>query len=298
LTLAPGARVSCPTCAAGTTVHAFRQGGFSYRRCGDCDTLFVEVDLADSAVHEHYNAAYFESARSQTDERHGYASYRASQASMAKGFASRVALIRRFVSSGNLFEAGAAYGFFLKAAESHFDCTGIDVSAHAADTARREYGAHVMQGDVERVPFANDTFDVAAMWDVIEHLIHPVAALKEVRRVLKPGGYLFVSTDDASSWLPRLLGRRWWALAPPLHLCHFSRKSLRAACALAGLEPPTFFSDPRYYSIPEVITHFGESYRNATLKALGSRLDRTGLARLPIRVTRPEQFVAAIRKPL
>ena len=136
------------------------------------------------------------------------------------------------------------------------------------------------------------------MWDVIEHLIRPVAALKELRRVLKAGGYLFVSTDDANHWLPRLLGRRWWGLAPPLHLCHFSRNGLRTACALAGMEPPSFFGDPRYYSVPEVIAHFGESYRNATLKALGARLDRTPLGGMAIRVRRPEQFVAVIRKPL
>jgi len=274
--------VACPACDGQATSEAFRFGGFAYRRCRRCATLFVEVGVPDSAVHARYDAAYFESSTAQDDERHGYASYHEAQASMARSFASRVGLIRRFVPTGRLFEAGAAYGFFLKAAEPHFDGTGIDVSTHAADVARQAYGASVTQGDVERLDFADETFDVAVMWDVIEHLIRPVAALKALRRVLKPGGYLFISTDDANHWLPRLLGRRWWGLAPPLHLCHFSRNGLRTACALAGMEPPTFFGDPRYYSVPEVITHFGESYRNATLKALGGRLDRTPLGGLAI----------------
>jgi SAM-dependent methyltransferase len=298
MTIVPRPDVPCPTCDSVTTLDAFRHAGFSYRRCSQCATLFVQLEITDGAVHGHYDAAYFESATSQSDERHGYASYRASQASMARSFASRVSLIRQFVQSGRLFEAGAAYGFFLKAAEPHFDGVGIDVSAHAAEVARRDYGARVAQGDIERVRFANETFDVAVMWDVIEHLIHPVAALKELRRVLKAGGYLFISTDDANHWLPRRLGQRWWGLAPPLHLCHFSRKGLSSACTLAGLEPPVFFGDPRYYSIPEVITHFGESYRSAVLKSLGAHLDRTALGKMSIRVTRPEQFVAVIRKPL
>ena len=59
-----------------------------------------------------------------------------------------------------------------------------------------------------------------------------------------------------------------------------------------------FFNDPRYYSIPEVITHFGESYRSTALKTIGAHLDRTALGKMSIRVTRPEQFVAVIRKPL
>ena len=289
---------ACPTCHGKATSEAFRLADFAYRRCHRCRTVFVEVGIPDSAVHARYHAAYFESSNSQDDQRHGYASYREARASMLRSFAARVALIRRFVPTGRLFEAGAAYGFFLKAAEPHFDGAGVDISAHAADIARREYGASVTKGDVESLDFADSTFDVAVMWDVVEHLIRPVTALKELRRVLKPGGYLFLSTDDVSHWLPRLLGRRWWGLAPPLHLCHFSRAGLRNACALAGLESPTFFGDPRYYSVPEVITHFGESYRNATLKALGARLDRTPLGDLTIRVKRPEQFIAVIRRPL
>jgi SAM-dependent methyltransferase len=256
----------------------------------------VLVEIADGEVHAHYGEAYYESAQSEADDRHGYASYHAGQASMAKGFATRVALIRQFVPSGRLFEAGAAYGFFLKAAEPYFVGTGIEVSGYAAEVARTRYQADVRQGNIEQTDSEPNRFDVVVMWDVIEHLIRPVPALKEVRRILKPGGFLFVSTDDASNWLPRLLARRWWALAPPLHLCHFSKQALRAACALAGLDAPAFFSDPRYYTVPEVVTHFGESYRSARLKAIGTRLENTRLGAIPLRVSRPEQFVAVIRK--
>jgi len=287
----------CPTCERDTTSPAFDHVGFSYVRCRECGCLFVELSITDRDVHARYSEAYFESDHSASDDRHGYASYRASQASMARSFASRVAFIRRFVPEGQLLEAGAAYGFFLNASAPHFAGVGIDVSAYAAEIARSEYRAPVTQGSIERTEFSDGRFDVVVMWDVIEHLIRPVPALREIRRILKPGGYLFLSTDDASAWLPRLLGRRWWGLAPPLHLCHFSKQALKAACALADLGAPQFFGDPRYYTVPEVITHFGESYRSAWMKAIGARLDATRLGRWPLRVSRPEQFVAVVRKP-
>jgi SAM-dependent methyltransferase len=296
MTDAPEAAV-CPTCESPRSRETFHKASYVYHRCPDCACLFVAGDLDPTAVYAHYSEAYYESAEAESEERQGYPSYRAARESLGKGFTTRVELVRRYVEGGALLEAGAAYGFFLKAAEPYFDVAGLEVSPYAAEVARRETHVPVSHGSIERIDFPDHRFDVVVMWDVIEHLMRPLDALREVRRVLKPGGYLFVSTDDASHWLPRGLGLRWWGLAPPLHLCHFSKDALRAACRLAGLEPPVFLRDPRFYTVPEVITHFGESYQNGFLKAVGHWWDRTWLGRRPIRVSRPEQFVAVIRSP-
>jgi SAM-dependent methyltransferase len=287
----------CPTCESLRSAEAFHKAGYAYRRCPDCACLFVAGDLNAAAVYSHYSEAYYESDESSSEERQGYPSYWAARESFEKSFATRVEIVRRYVQGGSLFEAGAAYGFFLKAAEPYFEVAGLEVSAYAAEVARRETRVAVEHGSIERTDFPDRRFDVVVMWDVIEHLMRPLDALREVRRLLKPGGYLFVSTDDASHWLPRRLGLRWWGLAPPLHLCHFSKDALRAACRIAGLEPPVFLADPRYYTVPEIITHFGESYQSGVLKAVGSWFDRTWLGRRPMRVSRPEQFVAVIRSP-
>lgn len=288
---------ACPTCEGRSASEAFQKAGYSFRRCPACRCLFVAGDLNAAAVYGHYSEDYYESDASASDERHGYPSYRAARESFDKGFMARVDLVRRYVPHGSLFEAGAAYGFFLKAAEPYFDVSGLEVSAYAAEVARRETQVAVTHGSIEKTDLPDHRFDVVVMWDVIEHLMRPIDALREIRRLLKPGGYLFVSTDDASHWLPRGLGLKWWGLAPPLHLCHFSKDALRAACRIAGLEQPVFLPDPRYYTIPEVITHFGESYQSGVLKTIGGWFDRTWLGRRPIRVSRPEQFVAVIRSP-
>jgi hypothetical protein len=117
---------------------------------------------------------------------------------------------------------------------------------------------------------------------------------------LKPGGYCFISTDDAACWLPRLLGRRWWAFAAPLHLCHFSKKGILFAAMAAGFTPPfpRFLTDRRKYYIPEIIKHFGVSYQKDILIRLGDYLSQTFLGKYPISVTRPEQFVAVLQKPI
>jgi SAM-dependent methyltransferase len=56
-------------------------------------------------------------------------------------------------------------------------------------------GAAVV-GDLARLPFREDAFDVAFSKFVFEHLERPAAALRELRRVLKPGGHLLIQTPS------------------------------------------------------------------------------------------------------
>ena len=289
---------ACPLCETDSPERAFDKAGFCYHRCPRCETLFVDVTLADGVVHDHYSQAYYESEDQPEDERQGYPSYRDSQATLSDSFRRKLAVVRTHVPGGRLLDTGAAYGFFVKVAEPWFEAQGIDISEYAARIAREEFQAHVVRGDVEAIDAPDSCFDAVVMWDIIEHIIRPMRALQEMRRVLKPGGFLFVSTDDAACWLPRLLGRHWWALAPPLHLCHFSKQGLALACERAGLGAPAFQSDPREYTLTEVVKHFAVSYRSGTLRGLAGALARVGLDKRVLRVARPEQFIAVIRKPL
>lgn len=289
---------ACPICGSFKVEHAFRKREFSYHRCKNCHVLFVQMSLSDAAVHGHYGEPYYESHKKGWCGRSGYPSYRASHSTLTDSFRRKLDFVQRYVKRGKLLDAGAAYGFFLKAAEPCFEGVGLDVSLYAADIAKRDFNATVDVGDIEQTRFPNETFDVVVMWDIIEHIIRPVKALKEVHRILKPGGYLFVSTDDAANWLSRFLGNRWWALAAPLHLCHFSKRGLEVACERAGLERPSFFADPRYYTIPEIIKHFGVSYQSSLLNDIGNTLRKTFLVKMSLRIARPEQFIAVISKPV
>lgn len=90
--------------------------------------------------------------------------------------------------------------------------TALEVTAPALDLARAEIGRRGLTtvdftvGDVHALDFADDTFDVVHAHQVLQHVGDPVAALREFRRVTKPGGVIAVRDSDyaAFTWFPQL----------------------------------------------------------------------------------------------
>jgi SAM-dependent methyltransferase len=81
--------------------------------------------------------------------------------------------------------------------------TGLDFGGHhiTSAAARPREGrlrARFVRGDAEALPFADASFDVVVWSEVIEHLMRPELAVWEVSRVLRPGGHLVMTTNNAS----------------------------------------------------------------------------------------------------
>lgn len=69
---------------------------------------------------------------------------------------------------------------------------GVDLALGALSRARRrEPDAAWLRADALALPWADETFDVVAFSSVLHHLLDPVQALGEARRVLRPGGWVF-----------------------------------------------------------------------------------------------------------
>ncbi|HEX5896450.1 MAG TPA: class I SAM-dependent methyltransferase [Thermoleophilaceae bacterium] len=105
---------------------------------------------------------------------------------------------RHFPPNARLLDVGCG-GAWLG---DHFnDYTGIDVSPEAVEAARSHgHQALLVNGD-EPLPFEEASFDGVVLKDVLEHVKEPVALVREVRRVLRPGGRVFASSPDAQRWV-------------------------------------------------------------------------------------------------
>lgn len=93
---------------------------------------------------------------------------------------------------------GEGYGSALLA-QGAASVVGVDVAADAVEHARRKYAANHLEfreGKAEAIPATDGEFDAVVSFETIEHLTDHAAFVAEVRRVLKPGGLLIMSSPD------------------------------------------------------------------------------------------------------
>ncbi|GGZ51837.1 hypothetical protein GCM10010344_17330 [Streptomyces bluensis] len=107
---------------------------------------------------------------------------------------------------------------------------GVDWSQDALRRARARL-PYPVRGELTDggLPFASAVADAVLFSEVIEHLVDPDAALDEIRRVLRPGGHLMLSTPNLAAWYNRAL---LLAGVQPV----FSEVSLRAIHGRPGKE--------------------------------------------------------------
>jgi len=129
--------------------------------------------------------------------------------------------------SGRLLDIGCNEGRGLKIYASHgFEVEGLELNEKAACVARRG-GFAVHTEALERfTPTA--PFDVAVLSNVLEHSLDPTQMLRDVHRILKPGGQVWISCPSSRSWLRSCFGRYWINWHAPFHIVHFSSGTLEA----------------------------------------------------------------------
>jgi len=116
----------------------------------------------------------------------------------------------------SLLDVGCSYGLLLEEARARsIGPVGLELSDDAV-THCLAAGHAVRQGGVECLS-SGDRFDVAFMWDVLEHVVDPASVITQVRRHLNPGGILSLVVPDRGSLAAKLLGERWWSVCD-LHL--------------------------------------------------------------------------------
>ena len=95
-----------------------------------------------------------------------------------------------------ILDVGCGTGANLLMLSKYGDAEGVDVSEDALSFCRARGLDKVKLGAAEELPYENGTFDLVTAFDVVEHMDDDLAGLKEMRRVLRPGGraLLFVPT--------------------------------------------------------------------------------------------------------
>lgn len=143
---------------------------------------------------------------------------------------------------------------------------GLDPDA-ASLSEHRAAGMPVIRGVGERLPFVDESFDLIVCLWVLEHLRDPASTLREVRRVLRPGGHFIFVTPNMRN--PLMLANRIGKALPALQ-----RRLV-----------------PRFYGRVEADT-FPVQYRANTVDAIRAHAKSSGLDVYDIRVVPDPTYLA------
>jgi SAM-dependent methyltransferase len=135
--------------------------------------------------------------------------------------------------SGRLLDIGCNEGRGLTIySRNGYKVEGLELNEMAATVARRN-GFNVHTTALER--FTPDSlFDVAVLSNVLEHSLDPTQMLRDVQRILKPGGQVWISCPNNRSWLRSFFGEYWINWHVPFHIVHFSSSTLGTTLTRAG----------------------------------------------------------------
>jgi SAM-dependent methyltransferase len=156
-------------------------------------------------------------------------------------------LLSRFYKGAHpsILEYGCGPGGNIAFLRKIGDVSGADVSPDAIALARGKGFARLdLLSAGKPLPYSDQSFDIVTALDVLEHISDDAAAVRELYRVLRPGGVLLVSVP-AFSWL--------WSEHDEA-LSHFRRYSRRELHAL--LSGPFTVLYSTYFCMPGVLAHF------------------------------------------
>ena len=248
----PALRNRCAICRSNRLYYAFSLQSHRVMRCEDCALMFLNPQPSDKELADIYTAEYFLGHDSEEGRR---------DASELKCATARqyLAELARYhgAPSGRLLEVGCGEGDFLCEAETAgYDVLGVEYSAAASATVgKRLQRGRVLQGELAGAKLPDSHFDVCVLNDVIEHVRDPLAFLREVRRVLRPGGALFIATPCLDSWSARWMKERWMEWKPE-HLTYFNTDNIQTALLHAGFQDVLVQPGWKILSFDYVQAHF------------------------------------------
>lgn len=179
------------------------------------------------------------------------------------------AILRELAASGNgaLLDVGCGMGFVIDLAKHHFRrIDGIDITEamlERVDTTGTGCDIRVRVAEVEALPFADASYDVATAYAVIHHLHSLEPAFREICRVLKPGGWFYTDTDPNYYFWEALKGLpEQGAYAP------FVAKEIEAVRHKDQELQDKFGVPTELLNIAEVLKHDSGGFKAEELEAL------------------------------
>jgi SAM-dependent methyltransferase len=215
---------TCRICKSDNT-EQIRIGKTILIGCSDCDVYF----LKDLPTKEQLDIYYRENYKISGHD------YIQTERRRVSRIPEQVILISRIMEykkpPAKILDIGCDKGFFLDEARRYgFDVSGVEPSVQS-----RRYCERTGISVKDRIDKIDEKFDIIVMWHSLEHHIDPLETLCEIKKLLNPGGLIFIRVPAFNCLWRKIFRSRWIWFQSANHYFHFTPGSLRKALDIAGL---------------------------------------------------------------
>jgi SAM-dependent methyltransferase len=233
------AEPACPICGAatadaGSKIGRFKPMTFHLRQCPACHFAFITNPWTDYA--EIYSAEYYagRGADPLVDYENELAHpERTIRLHEWRGVLKIIDSLVGVDADTQWLDYGCGNGGLVRYVRAHTRCPIVGFEDGWIRAKAAALGVPYV--DEAELVAREGTFDVVTAVEVIEHVPDPVAFLKRLRRLLKPGGLFFCTTGNARPYRERI--RAWRYVLPEVHMSFFEPETLARALELAGFRP-------------------------------------------------------------
>jgi SAM-dependent methyltransferase len=199
-------------------------------KCNTCDLVFLNPRYAQDRLKALYQdpLVYQQSIDPEGRTRH----IAAERVERVAQFRQEVKALSRFRHKGRLLDIGCGLGFFLEALGKDYDTFGLEWSHAAVDMARGQHPT-VVEYQFPGHPFSKNEFDIVTFHNTLDHLPHPLEALRVTRQLLKADGLLMLTGSNFDSLAAKIY-REGFRLLAPNHLYYFTATTLKRILTLSG----------------------------------------------------------------
>ena len=197
---------------------------FYYIKCNKCN--LIRLDTVPENLSNYYPKEYYSfPSRKQIKK-------------IASKNPFKIDLIKSFIGKGKLLEIGPAYGVFaFQAKNAGFDVDVIEMDKDCCKHLENVVGVNAIcsMHPHQSIPKLS-SYDVIALWHVIEHLQDPWKLMAAAAANLQPDGILVMAAPNPNAWQFRIMGKFWPHVDAPRHLYLLPSEVLKKYASSLGLE--------------------------------------------------------------
>lgn len=220
--------IDCPVCYSKTFVKLFVSRDFRYNsceqtfnivKCEACDFKFLSARPSEKNIDIFYKKNFHNPGNTFS-----YGIIRPFFNLVQRGVIQR---IKSYKKGGRILDIGCGNGHILSLLANYgYDVYGVEPSSEAVDYFPLSIKDRIFNKRIQECGFEDNFFDFVLMFQSLEHIHNLNALFDEIKRIIKPDGYMWIQVPNDDFFESRLFAQYYYNLEVPRHLYFFNRKSL------------------------------------------------------------------------